>query len=219
MNVLLVSAHPDDMEIGMGGTAAKLAQQGASLTSVVLTDGGGSANPFELSTESLVRLRQQEARKAAAILGIQDVLFCELPDVKSPQNFNTAREKVSAILSRIAPEEVYVLHPELDRHASHQIAGKIVLEALRGIQAKHTRIWAYEVWGLFHHWDRFEDISAVIGKKLQAIAEHRSQIACVPYTEGVMGLNRWRAVFADPKQDSTQASFAEVFLQLSGEGS
>ncbi|HSL02768.1 MAG TPA: hypothetical protein VK901_04430 [Nitrospiraceae bacterium] len=37
-----------------------------------------------------------------------------------------------------------------------------------------------------------------MAKKMAAIAEHRSQVATIPYGEGVLGLNRWRAVFADP---------------------
>jgi LmbE family N-acetylglucosaminyl deacetylase len=59
-------------------------------------------------------------------------------------------------------------------------------------------VWGYEVWGLFPEWNRFEDISDQIGKKLAAIDEHKSQIAAIPYADGIAGLNRWRAVFAGP---------------------
>jgi N-acetylglucosamine malate deacetylase 1 len=41
-NILIVSAHPDDMEIGMGGTAARLIEEGAEVTSFIMTDGGGA---------------------------------------------------------------------------------------------------------------------------------------------------------------------------------
>jgi len=44
--VLVISAHPDDMEIGMGGTVAKLSASGCSIISVVLTD-GRSPNPLD----------------------------------------------------------------------------------------------------------------------------------------------------------------------------
>ena len=214
MNILLVSAHPDDMEIGMGGTAAKLAERGSVLTSLVLTDGRRSANPFALSPETLATRRKQEAQKAATILGIQEVLFCNLPDLKSQQHYDSAKKQVSEIISQKAPEEIYILHPELDRHSSHQLAGQVVLDVLRAAGKIKVTLWAYEVWGLFNTWDRFEDISSVIGKKLQAIGEHKSQVACVPYGEGVAGLNRWRAVFADPQQETVQAAFAEVFVRL-----
>jgi N-acetylglucosamine malate deacetylase 1 len=215
MNILLISAHPDDMEIGMGGTAAKLAADGSILTSVVLTDGRRSANPFALSPEDLADRRKTEAQKAASLLGIHQVLFCNLPDLKAAEHYESAKKQVAEIISKTSPGEIYILHPELDRHLSHQLAGKASLEAIRTSGKRSIAVWAYEVWGLFHRWDRFEDISHVIGKKLQAIGEHRSQVACVPYAEGVTGLNRWRAVFADPQQESAQAAFAEVFIRLS----
>jgi len=44
--ILIVNAHPDDMEIGMGGTVAKLAESQAVITSVVITNGGRASNPF-----------------------------------------------------------------------------------------------------------------------------------------------------------------------------
>jgi len=45
-NILIVSAHPDDMEIGMGGTVAKLVAEEAEITSLIVTDGGRASNPF-----------------------------------------------------------------------------------------------------------------------------------------------------------------------------
>ncbi|MCI0411810.1 PIG-L family deacetylase [bacterium] len=211
MNIFLVSAHPDDMEIGMGGTAAKLAADGATVTSIVLTDGRRSPTPFHVDPDSLVELRQEEARRAGRVLGIQEVLFFNLPDLKSSENFETARNRLQETISRIEPAEVYTLHPQLDRHPSHQLAGSAVLKALKGRTG--VTLWTYEVWGLFNQWDRFEDISSFISKKIQAISEHKSQVACVPYSEGVTGLNRWRAIFADPQQTTIQAAFAEVFIR------
>jgi len=217
MNILLVSAHPDDMEIGMGGTAAKLAANGAALTSIVLTDGRRSPTPFRVDPDSLAELRQEEARRAGQVLGIQEVLFFNLPDLKSTENFQNARDRLQETIARINPAEIYTLHPQLDRHASHQLAGNAVLEAVKG--QPNLVVWAYEVWGLFNQWDRFEDISSFISKKIQAISEHKSQIACVPYSEGVTGLNRWRAIFADPQQSAIQAAFAEVFIRYPVSGS
>ncbi len=197
----------------MGGTVAKLAQAGASLTSVVLTDGRRSPNPFALTEEALANLRKEEARKAAEILGVTNVLFSDLTDLKTAENYKRATDHVQQIISETNPDEIYILHPELDRHSSHQLAGRLVLDSLKRMRKTNTIVWAYEVWGLFNRWDRFEDISSFINKKLQAIGEHKSQVAYVPYAEGVLGLNRWRAVFADPQQATVQAAYAEVFIR------
>jgi hypothetical protein len=52
-----------------------------------------------------------------------------------------------------------------------------------------------------------------VEKKRLAIAEYRSQVATIPYAEGILGLNRWRAVFADPMADAPAGTYAEVFLR------
>ena len=75
-------------------------------------------------------------------------------------------------------------------------------------------IWAYEIWGPFATWDRLEYIDRYVGKKMAAIAEHQSQVATIPYGEGVLGLNRWRAVFADPKASAPAGVYAEVFRRV-----
>jgi hypothetical protein len=49
---------------------------------------------------------------------------------------------------------------------------------------------------------------------MAAIAEHQSQVATIPYGEGVLGLNRWRAVFADPKVSAPAGMYAEVFRRI-----
>jgi hypothetical protein len=75
--------------------------------------------------------------------------------------------------------------------------------------------WAYEIWGPFSTWDRLEYIDAYVAKKMAAIAEHRSQVATIPYGEGVLGLNRWRAVFADHAASAPAGVYAEVFRRVS----
>jgi N-acetylglucosamine malate deacetylase 1 len=213
-DILIISAHPDDMEIGMGGTAAILAAQGAKITSLILTDGRRSPNPFAFPPEEMSRIRKQEAETACRILGIDRLVSFDLADLKADSNLEKASSGLHQILSETSPSEIYSLHPELDRHPTHRAAGKILIESLQSFLQTHAAVWAYEVWGLFPHWDRFEDISSMISKKIASVQAHKSQIAVVPYTEGILGLNRWRAVFADPAQTESRATFAEVFVRL-----
>ena len=117
------------------------------------------------------------------------------------------------VIDKFRPDEVYTLHPELDRHASHRAAGNITIDALLRANIG-AELWAYEVWGLFPHWDRLEDISGHLETKVAAIREHSSQTAAIQYDEGIAGLNRWRGVFADPHQESSPARYAEVFINL-----
>jgi N-acetylglucosamine malate deacetylase 1 len=212
--VLIVSAHPDDMEIGMGGTVAKLTATGCSIVSVVLTDGRRSPNPLALTQKEMAEVRSEETKRAAKILGINNTIFFELESLSTSESADNAREKLSQVIDSVMPQEIFTLHPELDRHATHRLAGKISIAALHQSHLQDSTLWAYEVWGLFNTWDRFEDITDHIGIKLKAIGEHQSQLAAIPYADGITGLNRWRAVFADPKEEKVTAAFAEVFLKL-----
>lgn len=214
-NILIVSAHPDDMEIGMGGTVAKLVTEQADITSLIITDGGRASNPFGWTEQRMADVRRAEALKAAEVLGVKDVIFCDQPDSADEVDVESVKRKLVEVITRLKPTEVYTLPEELDRHPGHRQAGKLVRESLD--ESGHTPsggVWAYEVWGPFARWDRLEYIDAYVEKKKLAIAEYRSQEATIPYGEGVLGLNRWRAVFADPMEAAPAGSYAEVFLRV-----
>lgn len=212
--ILLISAHPDDMEIGMGGTVAKMATAGDELTSVVFTDGRRAPDPFSIGPEKMVEARKAESLAAAEVLGIRESISFGFEAVATDEAITSATDKLIQLIDSLKPDEVYTLHPELDRHPSHRIAGKIAVEALQQRSGEKIPLWAYEVWGLFPTWDRSEDITEFIETKKACIAAHASQVAAVPYVDGVIGLNRWRAVFADPHQSKTDGEYAEVFIKL-----
>ncbi len=214
-NILIVSAHPDDMEIGMGGTVAKLAESKAIITSAVVTNGGRAPNPFTWTEQRMAEVRREEALRAAGVLGVKDVVFLDEPDAADEINSTTVKQKLTELIERLQPTELYALHEELDRHPAHRLVGKLVRECvLESGFAPSGGLWAYEVWSIFTTWDRIEYIDAYVAKKTLAIAEHHSQVASLPYGEGVLGLNRWRAVFADPWASATLGMYAEVFLRV-----
>ncbi len=74
LDVIAVGAHPDDVEIACGGTLARLVQQGYQVGIIDLTDG----EPTPLSPGPEVRL--EEARQAAAVLGVQTRVTLDLPN-------------------------------------------------------------------------------------------------------------------------------------------
>jgi LmbE family N-acetylglucosaminyl deacetylase len=211
-NIVIVSAHPDDMEIGMGGTVAKLVESQAVVISVVMTNGGRSSNPFELTEKRMAEIRREEALRAARLLGVHEVLFFDQPDEAAEIDIGVVKQELIRLFARLKPDEVYTLDETADRHPAHRLVGMLVRESVlkAGINPVHG-LWSYEVWGPFAAWDRLEYIDRYAAKKMQAIAEHHSQVATIPYGEGVLGLNRWRAVFADPKANGPAGMYAEVF--------
>ena len=163
----------------------------------------------------MAEVRREEALRAADILGINEVIFCDEPDAADEVNATAVKRRLVEILTRLRPTEIYTLDEDLDRHPAHRFAGKLARESVleAGIVLSGG-IWAYEIWGPFATWDRLEYIDRYVAKKMAAIAEHRSQVATIPYGEGVLGLNRWRAVFADPKVSAPAGQYAEVFRQV-----
>lgn len=74
--VLAFTAHPDDLEIFMGGTLRLLSARGSHVTVVDVTDGEKGVN-----ITNLARIRRQEQRRAADVLQVSDLRFLHLPDL------------------------------------------------------------------------------------------------------------------------------------------
>ena len=214
-NIVVVSAHPDDMEIGMGGTVAKLIGEGAAVTSLIVTDGGRSSNPFGWTEQQMAAERRSEALRAAEVLGLEDVIFCDQPDAADEVDAKAVKRTLVEIITRLKPAEVYTLHEDLDRHPGHRLAGRLTRESIgeSGLTPAGG-LWAYEIWGLFAKWDRLVYIDAYLKKKRSAIAAHCSQVATIPYGDGMIALNRWRAVYAEPFAEATAGDYAEAFLRV-----
>ena len=216
-SILVISPHPDDLEIGMGGTVAKLIEQGDTVISLIATDGSGSTSVNELAGEELAELRRQEAREAVSVLGVQTLIPLTIENVKTEKNKQHFKNDLKETVLRFKPKEVYIPHPEIDKHPTHKIVSELVLDELRELnknkEYKAEKIWCYEVWTPFSSYDRIEDVSAFIDLKVLAIEAHRSQLEYKNYAEGILGLNKYRAVF-DERHGVTSETYAEVFLEL-----
>jgi len=215
-SALIISPHPDDLEIGMGGTTAKLIANGTDVVSLVVTDGGGSTSTLGLSRGELAELRKSEVGEAASILDVSELIQLGLGDAKS-ENLLTFRVELARVLDEFKPAEIYIPHPEIDKHPTHRAVSQAVLEKIRemsqaGAQVP-TSVWCYEVWTPFPSYDRIEDISKYIDVKTAAVNAHKSQLEYKNYTEGILGLNRYRAVF-DERHGVSEELYAEVFIEL-----
>lgn len=99
LDVIAVGAHPDDVEIGCGGTVAQLAKQGYRVGIVDLTDGEptpGSPGP---------EVRLAEARRAAEILGVAERVTLDLPNRRLFDSFE-ARVALAKVFRKFRPKLV-----------------------------------------------------------------------------------------------------------------
>ncbi|MEO1286918.1 MAG: PIG-L family deacetylase, partial [Chloroflexota bacterium] len=80
MTVVVIVAHHDDIEFGCSGTVARWVEEGATVTYVIITDGGSGSNEPGIIREELAERRIQEQLKAAEAVGVHDVRFLGYPD-------------------------------------------------------------------------------------------------------------------------------------------
>lgn len=119
-DVLAFGAHPDDVEIGCGGTLAKLAAQGKRAAIVDLTEG-------EMGTRGTVAERYQEAAAAAKILNVAQRKNLKIPDA-GIRDTDENRLKLIAVLRTLRPRMVFAPYPD-DRHPDHIHAGHLIRES------------------------------------------------------------------------------------------
>ena len=78
--VLVVTAHPDDVDFGAAGTVAAFTAAGVEVTYCIVTNGDAGGSDRTMSRVEMAALRQDEQRAAAAVVGVSDVRFLGHPD-------------------------------------------------------------------------------------------------------------------------------------------
>ena len=164
MRILAFGAHPDDAEVGMGGTIAEYARKGHEVFIVI------AAIPTERE------LRRNEAEKAAEILGAKSIIL----DI-DPYKLVFNRELVSKFdeVIREYPPDVVYTHWNHDSHQDHATIANVVITSTR---KNNCSLYMYEQTipgGIVPYGFRaqsFVDITAVIDTKMNSITAHKSQI-------------------------------------------
>ena len=78
--LMVVAAHPDDPEFGAGGTVAKMVRDGWQVIYVICTNGDKGTSDPNKTSEKLAKIREQEQRNAAKVLGVTEIVFLGYPD-------------------------------------------------------------------------------------------------------------------------------------------
>ena len=121
VDILAFGPHPDDLEIGIGGTLAKHANHGDGVGLCDLTAG-------EMGSNGTVEERLAEAEAARAVLGARWRVNLRLPDRAIGSDLSHAR--IAAELVRRARPRVVALPHWSDRHPDHGSASQLLVEAV-----------------------------------------------------------------------------------------
>lgn len=179
-DILAFGAHPDDVELGCGGTIAKLISEGKTCVIIDLTKG-------ELGTRGTDQTRKEEATEAAKILGVAARENLGLKD-GFLVNSEEYQMEIVKMIRKYRPE-IVLANAIDDRHPDHAKAAKLVSDAcfLAGLRKIETILndEAQEVWRpkqVFHYiqWKHIQpefviDISEHLDKKLEACMAFKTQ--------------------------------------------
>src|SRR5690554_2232985 len=133
--VLVVAAHPDDIEFGVAGSVAKWIAAGAEVTYLIVTDGSAGSNDPGVDPDELAARRRAEQQAAAEVLGVKDVRFLGFRDGTLEPTLEV-RKAMTRVIREVRPDRVVTQDPTAVfvegiyvNHPDHRAAGEATVYA------------------------------------------------------------------------------------------
>lgn len=192
--ILVVVAHPDDIDFGAAGSVAVWTDAGIEVQYCLVTDGDAGGSDRDQSRAEMAAVRRAEQTRAAEIVGVHDLHFLGFPDGRVVADLEL-RHAISRVIREVRPERVLSMSPErnLDRiyasHPDHLAAGEATLAAVYPdsrnpfahpdlLDNGHEPWTVSEVYLTAHAENTvYVDITDVFERKLAALECHESQHA------------------------------------------
>jgi LmbE family N-acetylglucosaminyl deacetylase len=204
---MVIVGHPDDADFGPAGAAAAWIDAGAEGWLVCCTSGDAGGEDPDLDPLGLARAREDEQRRAAAIVGYAGVTFLHQPDGNLVNDLSL-REMLVREIRTFRPDAVFCGDPEVVihggggiNHTDHRAAAMAAVDAVypaaRNPMAfpslARNGLAAHRVRRLYLMWsnqpDVWIDVTATADRKIEALRSHASQL---PDAEGVFNRVRGR---------------------------
>ncbi|MGZ6974387.1 MAG: PIG-L deacetylase family protein [Acidimicrobiia bacterium] len=191
--ILVVSAHPDDVDFGVAGSIATWTSAGIDVSYCIVTDGDAGGSDLELPRPEMARTRRVEQAAAAATVGVTDLHFLAYPDGRLQPTLELRRD-LSRVIRLVRPQRVVCQSPEriwervYASHPDHLAAGEATVSAVYPdarnpfahpeLLADGLEPWTVpELWLMAHPGvDVYVDTTDTIDKKIAALQCHVSQI-------------------------------------------
>ncbi len=207
-----IVAHPDDVDFGMAGTVATLTSDGVDVTYCLVTSGDAGGDELVMAKEDRAKLREDEQRKAAACVGVTELVFLGYPDGMVEPTLALRRD-LARVIRSVRPDVVLTQSPERNyeriyaSHHDHLATGEATLRAVypdarnphafpalandEGL-APHTvtKVWIAGPTSA----TLVVDTTACIDRKIEALRQHRSQLGDGERIDGL--IREWGATVA-----------------------
>ena len=190
--VLVVVAHPDDVDFGAAGTVARWTDAGANVTYCVVTDGDAGGSDPSISRDDMRTIRRREQEAAAEEVGVKDVVWLGYPDGRVEATLDLRRDIARVIraerpLRLLAPSPERLWERIFASHPDHLAVGEAAICAVYPDARNEFAFPELAAEGLEPHtvpevWlmvapepDVFVDVTEQLDRKLAALRQHVSQ--------------------------------------------
>lgn len=189
--ILVVTAHPDDVDFGAAGSVATWTDAGDEVAYCIVTDGDAGGFDPTVPRSEIPGIRRAEQTAAAKTVGVTDLTFLGYPDGRLETSIALRRD-IAAVIRRVRPDRVVCQSPERTwgriyaSHPDHLAAGEATICAVYPDARNpfaHPEIADLEAWTVPEVWvmagedaNRWVDITDAIDRKVAALLCHESQM-------------------------------------------
>jgi LmbE family N-acetylglucosaminyl deacetylase len=192
--ILVIVAHPDDVDFGAAGTIARWTDTGIEVSYCVVTNGDAGGSDLSVPRAEMVTIRQAEQTAAAKQVGVHDLHFLGYPDGLVEATIALRRD-LARVIRLLRPDRVVCQSPERNYvrmgvgHPDHRAVGSAALDA---VYPDARNPFAFpellaeeklEPWTVREVWisgspapTHYVDITETFGRKVAALRSHVSQI-------------------------------------------
>ncbi len=193
--VLVIAAHPDDVDFGAAGTIAQWTDAGLEVSYCIVTNGDAGGSDRSVSRAEMAAIRQAEQTAAAKQVGVHDLHFLGYPDGMVETSLALRRD-LARVIRLLQPDRVVCQSPERNyvrmgaSHPDHRAAGSAALDA---VYPDSRNPFAFpellseeklEPWTVREVWisgsptpTTYVDITGTFPRKVAALRSHVSQIS------------------------------------------
>jgi LmbE family N-acetylglucosaminyl deacetylase len=202
--ILVVNAHPDDVDFSAAGTVALWTDAGIEVTYCIVTDGDAGGHDESVPRAEIPSLRRAEQTAAAKQVGVHDLRFLGYPDGMVEPTLALRRD-LARVIRQVRPDRLLCPSPERNyarlppSHPDHRAVGSAALDAVYP-DARNPFAFpellageGLEPWKVREVWipggpapSHYVDVTASFGRKVAALRAHQSQTGRMEDLEGFL---------------------------------
>jgi LmbE family N-acetylglucosaminyl deacetylase len=191
--ILVIAAHPDDVDFSAAGTIATWTDAGISVTYCIVTDGDAGGHDESVPRSEIAPLRRKEQTAAAACVGVHDLRFLGYPDGRVEATL-ALRKDLARVIRQVRPDRVVCPSPERNyarlppSHPDHRAVGSAALDAVYP-DARNPFAFpelraeeGLDAWTAREIWipggpapNHYVDVTDTFDRKVAALRAHESQ--------------------------------------------